>query len=66
MAKRFKPEILAVTVGDKNIAQLSDMSIRDALTFVEGLELSEKDRAIAYQILKEIKSQTQIPDRRGP
>ena len=54
--KRFKPEILAVTVGDKNIAQLSDMSIRDALTFVEGLELSEKDRAIAYQILKEIKA----------
>ena len=43
-------------MGDKNIAQFSDMSIRDALTFVEGLALSERSRAIAYQILKEIKA----------
>lgn len=54
--RRLKPEILAVTVGGKNIAELSDMSIREALDFVEGLELSEKDSRIAYQILKEIKA----------
>lgn len=54
--KRFKPEILAVTVGGKNIADLSDLSVRDALSFIEGLQLSEKDAAIAYQVLKEIKS----------
>jgi len=54
--KRLKPEILAVTVGGKNIAELSDMSIREALDFVESLELSEKDKKIAYQVLKEIKS----------
>ena len=54
--KRFKPEILAVTVGGKNIADLSDLSVRDALSFIEGLQLSAKDAAIAYQVLKEIKS----------
>lgn len=54
--KRLKPEILAVTVGGKNIAELSDMSIREALDFIEGLDLSEKDRKIAYQVLKEIKA----------
>ena len=54
--KRLKPEILAVTVGDKNIAELSDMSIREALDFINGLALSEKDAKIAHQVLKEIKA----------
>ncbi len=54
--KRFKPEVLAVTVGDKNIADFSDMSVRDALNFVEGLELTEREQKIAYQVLKEIKA----------
>lgn len=53
--KRLKPEVLAVTVGDKNIAELSDMSIRQALEFMEGLKLSEKDELIGRQIIKEIK-----------
>lgn len=52
--KRFKPEILAVTAGGKNIAELSDMSIRDALDFVDNIKLSEKDLLIGKQILKEI------------
>lgn len=54
--KRLKPEILAVTVGDKNIADLSEMSIKEALEFIDGLKLSEKDEQIAHQILKEIKA----------
>lgn len=54
--KRLKPEVLAVTVGDLNIAQLSDLSVREALKFVEGLKLSEKDTAIARQIVKEIRA----------
>ncbi len=54
--KRLKPEILAVTVGDKNIADLSEMSIKGALEFIDGLKLSEKDEQIAHQILKEIKA----------
>ena len=54
--KRFKPEILAVTVGGINIAEFSDMSVRDALAFTESLQLTVKEQKIAYQILKEIKA----------
>ncbi len=54
--KRLKPEVLAVTVGGKNLAELSDMSIRDAYDFISGLELTEKEQMIARQIIKEIKS----------
>ena len=54
--KRFKPEILAVTVGGINIAEFSDMSVRYALAFTESLQLTEKEQKIAYQILKEIKA----------
>ena len=53
--KRLRPEVLAVTVGGKNIAELSDLPVRDALSFIENLELSEKDMLIARQIVKEIK-----------
>lgn len=52
---RLKPEILAVTVGNKNISQINDMSILDAYDFFEGVELNEKDSVIGFQILKEIK-----------
>ncbi|QAT43493.1 excinuclease ABC subunit UvrA [Aminipila luticellarii] len=54
--KRLKPEVLAVTVGGKNIAEISDMPIREAVAFMEGLQLSGKEEKIAHQILKEIKS----------
>jgi len=54
--KRLKKEALAVTVDDKNIAEVSDMSIRDSLKFFENVHLSEKERMIARQILKEINS----------
>ena len=56
--KRLKPEVLAVTVGGKNIAELSDMSVRLAGAFVDELSsmLSEKDNAIALQVLKEIRA----------
>lgn len=54
--KRLKPEVLAVTVGGINIADFSEMSIREALGFIERLELSEKEQKIAYQVLKEIKA----------
>lgn len=53
---RLKKEILGVTVGGVNIAQLCDMSIGDALDFVSGLELSKRDEMIGTQIIKEIKS----------
>ena len=58
--KRLKPEILAVTVGGKNIAELSDMSIREALDFIDSIAFSEKDEMIARQIIKEIKARLQF------
>ena len=53
---RLKPEILSVTVGDKNISEFCDMSITDAIDFVNNLELSEKDKFISESIIKEINS----------
>ncbi len=53
---RLKPGPLAVTVGGKNIKEFTDMSIRDELEFIENLQLSEKDKLIGSQIIKEIRS----------
>jgi excinuclease ABC subunit A len=58
---RLKPESLAVTVDERNISAVTKFSIDDALGWVEGLQarsspLSERERTIAYQILKEIRS----------
>lgn len=52
--KRLKPEALSVTVGDKSIAEVSDMTIRNAREFINGLELSVSERMIANQIVKEL------------
>jgi excinuclease ABC subunit A len=52
--QRLKPEVLAVTVGDRNIAAVTDLSIADAHAFFDSLKLSEKDQQIANLILKEI------------
>lgn len=54
--KRLKPEVLAVTVSGKNIAEFSNLSVRECLKFVENLKLNQKDTMIAHQILKEIKA----------
>lgn len=53
---RLKPEPLAVKLGDKNIAQLSDMPIDEVLRFFDNLQLSEKQRIIADRILKELRA----------
>src|SRR5205809_177662 len=54
--KRLKPEVLAVTVDDKSISDVATLSITDALDWVGRLpkKLTERERAIAYQVLKEI------------
>ena len=54
--KRLKKEVLAVTVGGKNIAEISDMPVKELLPFFENLELSEKESKIAAPILKEVKA----------
>jgi len=53
---RLKPEILAVTVGDKSIQEVCDLSCHDALAFFEGLELTERELAIGRAIVKEIRA----------
>ncbi len=54
--KRLRPEILAVTIGDRNVWDISTLSIKDALRWATGLgaKLNERERAIAYQVVKEI------------
>jgi len=54
--KRLSPISLAVTVGGMNISELCDLSVVKILDFVEHLEISERDRMIAGEILNEIKS----------
>lgn len=51
---RLKPESLAVTVGNKNIHELSFMSVADTKDFFLNIELTERQKMIANQILKEI------------
>ena len=52
--RRLKPEALGVTVNGKNLAEVSAMSIVNARAFFQSLELTEKERMIGAQILKEI------------
>ncbi|MGP1577213.1 MAG: excinuclease ABC subunit UvrA [Treponema sp.] len=54
--KRLKPEALAVTVGGKNIYELSSLSVGDSLDFFEQLTITDTEEKIARQILKEITS----------
>ena len=54
--KRLKKESLAVTIQERSIAEISDLSVRDCRDFFETLSLTEKERIIAHQILKEIRS----------
>ena len=54
--KRLSPISLSVTVGGLNIADFCDLSITQALRFIENLTLTDKERMIAETILKEIKS----------
>jgi len=53
---RLKPESLSVRVGGRTIAELTSLTVRQALDFFNVLTLTERERLIAAQILKEIKS----------
>lgn len=54
--KRLKKESLAVTVGGRNIYDVTCLSVRDLLDFVQNLELTPQQQMIGEQILKEIRS----------
>ena len=51
---RLKPATLAVTVNDRNIAEVCDLSIGESAKFLAALELTERDRMIAERVTKEI------------
>lgn len=53
--KRMKEVVLSITINDKNIIDLTEMSVVEALNFYENIQLTEKQAMIASEILKEIK-----------
>lgn len=53
---RLRPESLAFRVGNKNIAELSAMPVSELLPFLDQLDLTEKEKVIADQILREVKN----------
>lgn len=57
---RLNPEVLAVTVNGMNIYDFTCMSIRDEMNFISNLTLSEREKLIGSQILKEIKARLQF------
>ncbi len=52
--RRLKPESLAVTVGEKNIAEISEWNVKQTRHFLDSLTFSEKDGMIAAPILREV------------
>lgn len=51
---RLKPEVLAITVGDKNINEVTQLTIKEVLDFFSHLQLTDREQVIGAQILKEI------------
>jgi excinuclease ABC subunit A len=62
---RLKPEVLAVTVGDKNIHEFTQMSVTRALEFLQQLELTETEQLIGARIVKEIRERLMFLDNVG-
>lgn len=54
--RRLKPEVLSVTVGEKNISEFCDLSITKAIDYIENLKLTDREKIIAEAIIKEILS----------
>jgi excinuclease ABC subunit A len=62
---RLKPEVLAVTVGEKNIHEFTQMSVSRALTFLDELELTTTEHLIGDRIVKEIRERLTFLDNVG-
>jgi excinuclease ABC subunit A len=62
---RLKPEVLAVTVGDRNIHQLTRLSVTRAIEFLDALELTETEQLIGARIIKEIRERLTFLDNVG-
>jgi excinuclease ABC subunit A len=62
---RLKPEVLAVTVGERAIHEFTRMSVTRAIEFLDGLELTETERLIGARIIKEIRERLTFLDNVG-
>jgi excinuclease ABC subunit A len=62
---RLKPEVLAVTVGGRNIHQFTQLSVTRALEFLEGLQLTPTEELIGRRIVKEIRERLTFLDNVG-
>src|SRR5215211_3684530 len=62
---RLKPEVLAVTVGEKSIHDFTQLSVTRALEFLDGLDLTETERLIGARIIKEIRERLTFLDNVG-
>jgi excinuclease ABC subunit A len=51
---RLKPEVLAVTVGDKNISEICELSIADCAAFLKSISLNAREAQIAERVMKEV------------
>ncbi len=54
--RRLRPEYLAVTIGDKNISEITELSVKELKTFFANLKLSKRQEAVANLILREIRA----------
>src|SRR3989475_2669538 len=62
---RLKPEVLAVTVGEKSVYEFTRMSVTRALEFLSGLDLTETEQLIGHRIIKEIRERLTFLDNVG-
>jgi excinuclease ABC subunit A len=51
---RLKPEVLAVTIGDKNISEICELSIADCAAFLNQIKLNKREAQIAERVMKEV------------
>ncbi|NQW74906.1 MAG: excinuclease ABC subunit UvrA [Candidatus Planktophila sp.] len=51
---RLKPEVLAVTIGQKNISEITELSISECATFLKNIKLTKREAQIAQRVMKEV------------
>ena len=62
---RLKPEVLAVTIGDRSINEFTKLSVARALEFLDSLDLTETEQLIGHRIIKEIRERLTFLDNVG-
>ncbi len=62
---RLKPEVLAVTIGERSINEFTQLSVTRALEFLDGLDLTQTEQLIGHRIIKEIRERLTFLDNVG-